>query len=374
MTVAIDATILEDRRWTGVERYLAGIIQGFGGVSPPADILLISRAPIDFSFPLPDRVRAIVTGPSRLPTAAWRELVLPRVMKLLRARVLHAGVSAVPLLTFGYSRIATIHELTWRHAEDPVRNLAMHKFRVAAAARVADRIIVNSEHTRADVMAEHRRAADKIRIVYPGLDAGFTPGMQEDPALAEARARAGVPTGRYFIFVGRIEPKKNLIGMLDALAQPLPGRPSLLLIGRLMYEEAEFERMVADRGLGGRVVRAGFVTDADLIKLLRGAAALLYISEMEGFGFPPLEAMACGTPAIVSDRGAIPEVSGDAAIVVAPYDLAALVHAMRRILEEPELRRSLSTAGMARAARFTYEASARAAAQVYTELLDQVRR
>ncbi|HEY7809897.1 MAG TPA: glycosyltransferase family 1 protein [Allosphingosinicella sp.] len=368
MTVAIDATILEDRRWTGVERYLAGLVQGLSALQPSEETVLLSRTPLALPHALPAGVRSVVTGESRLPAALWREVVMGPLAAKLGARLLHSGITAVPMLPSRTARIATVHELTWLHAEDPSRALSVHKLRVAAAAAFADRIIVNSEHTRNDVLSAYPRAQGKVRVVYPGIDPAFRPVTLAPPEAAELRQRFGIPPGPFFIFVGRIEPKKNIDGMLDALAADLPGKPSLVLIGKMMFDQQRFDSMVAERGLGGRVIRPGFVPDADLVALLSSADALLYVSQMEGFGFPPLEAMACGTPAIVSDRGAIPEVTGGAAVIVSPDDTPALAAAMHRMLTEPGYRAQLAERGRARAASFSYEAGAKALLEVYAEL------
>jgi glycosyltransferase involved in cell wall biosynthesis len=369
MGIAIDATILEDRRWTGVERYLAGLIQGLASLPTPHETLLVSRTPLSLPHELPPCIRAVTTGPSRLPISLWREAVLRPLLRREKCRIVHSGVTAVPLLPGRFSRIATVHELTWRHAEDPVRRLSTHKLRIAAAARWAERVIVNSRHTEADVLAEYPRLEGRTRVVYPGIDPAFTALDGPDPREDEVRSRFAVPAGPFFIFVGRIEPKKNIPAMLDALARPHPGNPSLLLVGKNLYGEDELREMIDSRGVASRVIRPGFVPDEDLVTLIRSASALLYVSEMEGFGFPPLEAMACGTPAIVSDRGAIPEVTGGAAIVVSPKDVDALAEAMRRVVEDAATRANLRTIGRERAAAFSYEAGAEALIRLYEELL-----
>jgi alpha-1,3-rhamnosyl/mannosyltransferase len=273
-------------------------------------------------------------------------------------------VTAFPLLVRGVRRVATVHEMTWLHASDETRLLRVHKIRTALASRWADAIVVNSRHTMGDLVRLHPKTEGRVTVVHPSVDPKFRPASAEQ--VGEVRRRLDLPTD-YFVFVGRIEPKKNIDGMVRALAR-LPSHVELVLVGRLVYEEQAFDQLLARAGVTGRVRRPGFLADEELVPLLTGARALVYPSFMEGFGIPPLEAMACGTPAIVSRRGALPEVVGEAALLVEPEDISALAEAMRRTLEDAATRADLVERGLRRAGEFTARRSVEALLGLYAAM------
>jgi glycosyltransferase involved in cell wall biosynthesis len=199
---------------------------------------------------------------------------------------------------------------------------------------------------------------NKIDVVHHGLSPQFRP--LDGAAVAEACARYGLGApGSYLLYVGTVQPRKNLARLIDAFAQVArqeAGGAALRLViaGKRGWLTEEIERRAAASGVAGQVLFPGFVADADLPALLSGALAFVFPSLYEGFGMPVLEAMACATPVLTSTTSALPEVAGDAALLVDPHDTEAIAEGIARLLSDAALRERLRERGMQRAAQFTW--------------------
>jgi glycosyltransferase involved in cell wall biosynthesis len=201
--------------------------------------------------------------------------------------------------------------------------------------------------------------------VPEGVSARFAP-VERPEAIAALRARYGLERP-YLLHVGRLDPGKNLRTLLAALAELRDGGAphDLVLAGPPGWKNEGFFRLLRELDLEGRVRLLGYVPDADLPALYTAADVFVFPSLYEGFGLPPLEAMACGTPVVASSRSAMPEVLGDAAVLVDPRDARALAGAVRRVLDDGPLRSGLRQAGLRRAEAYSWEAAARATVRVY---------
>lgn len=260
--------------------------------------------------------------------------------------------------------VAYVHEAGWftpelRAVLDP-EFLAHIEPRTLAAMRAADQVIVPSRAVRADLIRELSVPEWCVHAVPHGIDPIFRPGLaggRELVAAAAGRDR-GVP---YVLYAATLHPRKNLGALRTAIAQLAgEGLPHLLVIAGHAAPDrrssAELEAAAAAElpGAPGRVVRVGEPNDRELAALMGGAAAFCLPSLYEGFGLTALEALACGSPVVVSDRGALPEVVADAALVVAPQP-GEIAAALRRILGDPDLAARLAAAGPRRAAEFSWE-------------------
>jgi glycosyltransferase involved in cell wall biosynthesis len=229
-----------------------------------------------------------------------------------------------------------------------------------------------SESTKRDLLELYDVEAERVVVIPHGVDREvFRPSSTDE--VEGVRRRFGI-AGPYLLSLGGIEPRKNLPNLVRAFAQlPAGGRPMLVLVGGGVEwnPEGRDALQAALREVPGhvaeRVVLTGYVKEQEKVALLGGAEALVYPSLYEGFGLPVLEAMACGTPIVTSDLSALPEVTGDAALLVDPRDTGALASAIERVLEEKDLRHDLETRGMSRAAGYTWEATARRTAAVLHE-------
>ena len=231
----------------------------------------------------------------------------------------------------------------------------------------ADRVVTDSEHTRRDIVRLLGVPAERIAVIPLGVDAAFR-RVTDAEALATVRERYELPVA-FILYVGTLEPRKGLDTLVDAYAALADTLPHDLVIAgkRGWYTEALFTQ-VRHLGLEHRVRFTDYVADADLPALYSRATAFAFPSRYEGFGLPPLEAMACGTPVVSSDAASLPEAVGDAGLLVPPDDPIALAVALRRLLEHADLRARLSAAGLVQAQRFTWEETARKTLAVYQEL------
>ncbi|MCX6047248.1 MAG: glycosyltransferase family 1 protein [Chloroflexi bacterium] len=332
--------------------------------------------------PLPVRLRNTPTRTIKLGQLAWRLGVL--ATQLLRwpsdQRTLGLQSPVTPALYHAaehllpYMRrptVMTVHDLIFeRYPEHhTLRNRLFLKIAMPLFVRAADTIIAVSQHTKRDLIELYGAPADKIQVVYEGVDPEFKPG---DPAIVQ-RVRQQYSPGTddtirpYLLMVGTLEPRKNHATAMRALARlKALGFPQrLLVVGGKGWLFEPVQKMVAELGLDDDVRFAGYVPAADLPALYAGADCTLLPSLYEGFGFPVLEAMACGTPVVSSNVSSLPEVAGDAALLVAPQDNVALAAAIQRVLGEPGLSTVMRTKGIEQAAKFRWAYCAQETVEVY---------
>jgi glycosyltransferase involved in cell wall biosynthesis len=337
--IGLDVSILEEPRWTGVERAAVGLVRALGNAPGNLEVLLYSRRPVRWPFPLPERlVSRPIGGPDTF--ALWRELALPPAIRRDGIGVLHSPVAAIPLLT-RVPRIATVHEMPWlRHPgiEGHGRE-AIYRARIKVAARVAHRLFVPSGTVAEDLLSLAPAAAGKVDVLPFGVEEMFKP-MPGTDWRGETRRRLSLPEGPVVLFVGKARRRKNLPVLVKAMAmlrERLCPAPALVLAG------VDFGDLPRHPG----ILPLGYVSDADLVCLYNLASVLAYPSLSEGFGFPPLEAMACGTPVVAGRAGALPEVSGGAALLVDPASADDLADAIASAIEDQALRRILCDRGHA---------------------------
>ena len=274
-------------------------------------------------------------------------------------------------LSRGARSVVVVYDLSFRRFpqffEERARTYLERLVPESVAA--ASRVVTISESSKRDIVAELGVAEDRIVVAEPGVDhARFGPAAPD--AVAAARARHGLPE-QYLLFVGTIEPRKDVSALLRAfeLLPPATRRahPLVLVGGRGWLADetmAEVERMAA----AGDVVWTGYVSEADLPAIYSGASLFVFPSVYEGWGIPVVEAMACGTPAITTTSSSLPEAAGDAAVLVEPGDLEALARAIERVLGDGTLRAGMVERGRAHAARFPW----RRPAERVLALLDDV--
>jgi glycosyltransferase involved in cell wall biosynthesis len=231
----------------------------------------------------------------------------------------------------------------------------------------ADHVLADSHATRADLMELYGTPGEKISVLYSGVDDSFRP--VRDPArLAAVRAHYNLGHAPFIMAVGTLQPRKNYVRLIQAFARLSPPELSLVIVGGRgwLYDAifAEVERLK----LSGRVSFPGFAADEDLPALYSAARVLAYPSTYEGFGLPILEAFACGTPVVTSTAACLPEVAGDAALLVPATDVDALAAALQQAATDDTLRADLIARGFARARLFTWHKSGRQLLATYHAL------
>jgi glycosyltransferase involved in cell wall biosynthesis len=239
--------------------------------------------------------------------------------------------------------------------------------RFARAVRRCGAVIVPSVSAKGDLVARHGIPEDRVHAIPHGVDAEAFAAVPAEE-LARVRARYGI-RGPYVLFVGGLEPRKNVVALVRAFAASGIEASLVIAGGRVRWFPAEEARIFAEarrlpEPVRSRVIMTGYVSEPDKRALIAGALALAYPSLYEGFGFPVLEAMAAGTPVLTSNVSSLPEVAGEDALLVDPKDEHAIAEGLRRIVEDGALRERLIGPGRARAAGFTWEATARATAAV----------
>jgi glycosyltransferase involved in cell wall biosynthesis len=308
------------------------------------------------------------------PTAGWRlrrqlwweQVELPRQAARLRADVLHvpAGTST-PLIRWRRT-VVTLHDLAPRaHPEwlPPGPGRWYWARWVTRTARLADCVLVPSEATFRDVVTLARIPPERVRVTPWGVPPDMVDGAAPT-AVDRVRRRHNLPAC-YVLYVGTIDRRKDYGTLLEALRQ-LDARVSLVVAGTIIPGRTDFDERLGALGLRPRVRVLGYVPRADLPGLYAAAAAFVYPSLYEGFGFPVLEAMACGVPVVTYNVSSLPEVAGDGALLLdPPVGPEALAGALKRVLTDAAFRRALVTRGRARARRFDWRDTARATLEAY---------
>jgi glycosyltransferase involved in cell wall biosynthesis len=331
--VLIDADVLGRQR-TGDETYVENLLRALPAAAPELRFAAVTRHPER----VPDGIEALeLPAASQELRMAWS---LPRLLRRVRPRLGHYQ-HALPLRPVG-ATVLTVHDLSFERDPElmPTKDRLVFKTIVPRSARRADRVIAVSERTRDDLIELYRIPKEKIRVIPHGVDPAFVPG---------------VGTGeRYLLFVGAVQRRKDPWAALEAAQDvQLP----LVIAGpeREPALAAELRRRGADL--------RGYVEKPELAELYRGAVCLVVPSRYEGFGLPVLEAMASGIPVVAARDPALMEVAADAAVYADQGDLAGA------ILRAVERRADLRTAGLARAAQFSWAETARRTVEVYRELL-----
>jgi glycosyltransferase involved in cell wall biosynthesis len=271
--------------------------------------------------------------------------------------VLFVPAHVLPLLRPRRS-VVTIHDLGYLHFPEAHPTLQRWYLDLSTRwnARVAAHVIADSQATKDDLIKHYHTPAEKITVAYPGLD----PQLKRIDDVAATLTRYGFD-GEYILTIGTLQPRKNLSRLIEAYGRSkLPSRDVRLAIaGKKGWLYDDLSKRAKQIGLVDRVLFLGYVSDEDKAALLSGACAFVFPSLYEGFGFPVIEAMACGAPVVCSNTSSLPEVAGDAALLLDPLDVDALTIALDRIVSDDELRKSLIERGYAQARRFTWQACAR---------------
>ncbi len=299
------------------------------------------------------------------------QLLLPWVVNRLATDVFHSPDFIPPLRRTGPS-VITIHDLAFLiYPHFLTKDSARYYGQIDRAVRRADCIIAVSESTKHDLIKKLGVSEDKIRVIYEAADPLFRPEPRP-AALQHVQALFDIPED-YILFVGTIEPRKNIPGLLRAyrrLRDKYKLTPALVLAGAPGWLTEDVYKLVNDLALKPHCFFLGRVSNHDLFHLYNAALCLVHPAFYEGFGLTPLEAMACGTPVVVSNVSSLPEVVGDAGLLVDPKNDEEITVALWRVLTDSTLRDQLRVKGLQRAEAFSWERAARETMEVYQKAFD----
>ena len=271
--------------------------------------------------------------------------------------------------------VVAIHDLASLHlpAYYPWRERLLNRFLIPLTARKAARILTISEYSKNDIVSTLRVPSDKVIVTYLGVDPETFHPISKRQQIDNVLHCYGIGTP-YILYVGNVEPRKNLHRLIEAFAL-LRRKGSinhrLVIVGQRARLSSKVLDAIGRVGLTEGVIFTGYVSIEHLPMLYSAADVFVYPSIFEGFGLPPLEAMACGTPVIVSSTSSLPEVVGDAGLKVNPIDVSAIADAIYKVVLDSDLRQEMSEKGLQQAQRFSWEETARGTLAVYEEVASQ---
>jgi glycosyltransferase involved in cell wall biosynthesis len=351
MRVAIDARKLHD---FGIGTYIRNLLRELARLDADTEYVLLCREPdMGVAKELGGNFRTVLE-PS--PNYSIREQVhVPWVLRRERPDVFHSPHYVLPPAVRCRS-VVTIHDTIHLTLPQYLPNRMAYAYAKASmwsAARRSDRILTVSEASKRDILRLLDVPADKVVVVYNAIDERFS---REPHPVDVARVRERFQLDqRFILYVGTIKPHKNLVRLIEAFHELRRGDLDdlkLLIIGDEISKFPALRLAVHQYKLHKHVRFLGYLSDDTLAILYRLAAVFAFPSLYEGFGLPPLEAMACGTPVVTSNVSSLPEVAGDAAVLVDPYDVASIVEGLRRVLTDPALAADMRRRGLARARAF----------------------
>lgn len=367
MRIAIDASTISTQG--GPRTYVLGLINALLRIDTANEYVVFYNDPVHLGrFPLASEV--VLQGKNPL-ARLWREHVLiPLACLRERIDLLHCPKSAIPYFS-PCPVVVTLHDLI------PLKHPKTEKFaaqlywrlQIPIAARRSAFIITDSEHARKEILEDFGCLPEKVKAIMLGFD----PLMIKPRAAADGdsvRRKYGLPS-EYLLYVGTIQPRKNLDTLIQAFYRLKQGGSfdhKLVIVGRKGWLYDQLFTRIKELGLDSEIIFTGFVPDEELPYIYDSAKLFLYLSLFEGFGLPPLEAMACGVPVITSNTTSLPEVVGNAGITVSPTDVDAVVLAMQQVLTDPLLAEKMRESGRSRAQLFSWETAAHETLAVYKQV------
>lgn len=370
LRLVIDVHMIGERE-TGNETYTLNLVRSLLHQFPNHCYTLLTAHREVLAYHLPTQGEAFLVD---VPANPLRRLLLtiPHIIRRTRAHLLHVNYIAPPHVKCPI--VVTVHDIAYALYPHffSLRDRLLLSVLVPLTLSRAVRVIAVSQRTRDDLVAYYHIPLSKIVVTYEGTDSRFRPLDK-----AEARARMAEKYGLtrpYILTLGNLQPRKNIPRLIRAYARlqregkiDLP----LVIVGQARWRETEIYR-AAQEAREGTVLFTGYVPDDDLPLLYNAAQFFVYPSLYEGFGLPPLEAMACGTAVLCSSAGALPEVVGDAALLVDPYSESEIAAGLEQMANSPDLRATLAERGFVQAQRFSWDIMARQTELVYREVVEEM--
>jgi glycosyltransferase involved in cell wall biosynthesis len=371
MRIAIDAHAI-GRHLTGNEVYVRTLLNAFAVPDRDCEILAyVSGAEACASIPSHIQVRRVAANPFLRLGFDLASRVRQDRPNLLHVQYTAPVGCSVPV-------VATVHDVSYlEHPEYFTHGRALQlQLTVGRTVRRAAKILTGTEVARNSILKVYPDLEeDKVVVVPLAAAPQFRP-ISREAAVATVRKRHAIG-GPFVLSVGDIQPRKNHIGLIRAFARMVKAYPqlpqNLVLVGKPTWFSGKVEEAARESGVGGRIRFLGFVTDADLLQLYNACDCFVFPSFYEGFGFPALEAMACGRAVVCSDASALPEVVDGAAILFDPYAIDEMARAIADVLLDGELRARMERLGLQRAAHFSWQKTAQKTLEAFHQVMEQPR-
>lgn len=373
MKIAVNTRFLLPNKLEGIGWFTFEIFKRLTQNHPEVEWLFLFDRQYKEHFIFSDNITPIVVSPqARHPILwhIWYEYSLPRIFKKHKPDLFISPDGYLSLKS-NVKSISVIHDLNFEHNPENIPKLAGKYYQkyFPKYAHKADRVATVSQYSKDDISNLYKVAPDKIDLVYNGCGDFFFPLKAEE----EKTVREEISEGKaYFIFVGALNPRKNITGMLAAFAKyrESGGQNKFVIVGEKMFWSDDIANAYENHPFREDIIFTGRLEGSGLNKVLAASAALLFVSNFEGFGIPIVEAFKCEVPVITSTTTSMPEVAGDAAILCDPSDTQAITNAMHEV-DKPEVREELIAKGKLRSSLFTWERSAEMMWDCITKTLNQ---
>ncbi len=364
MRIAVNARLLLKDKLEGLGWYSYEVLRRMVDLEPSAhQFFFFFDRPYDEKFIFTERVEPLVLPPpSRHPLLWywWFEQTVPRALKRIKADVFFSPDGYCSLKAKTPTLMVT-HDLAHLHYPGQIPGLVRryYDFFVPKYLDRAERVACVSDFVKKDIQEKYGIGAEKLFTVHNAARAGFRELSEKERVSVRSRFSKGK---EYFFYLGALHPRKNverLVQAFDHFKSQTAAPVQLLIGGRMAWQSSAIQKAVADSPYKADILFLGYLEEGDLHEVLGGALALTYVSLFEGFGLPILEAMRAGVPVLTSDVASMPEVAGEAGLLVDPSNVASIAGGMQRLWAEPNLRRAMITKGKERARQFSWENAAR---------------
>ncbi len=360
MRIGIDARCIGDH-FPGIGRYITSLIHAMAHLDHGHQLVIFHNLlPPAMRYHLGDLPGVRFVPLRSGPFSPQQQIEIPWRIRQLGIDLFHAPYFIRPYWGLPCPSVTTIYDLLGHHFPQQLtwRGQLLYRLLLALAIRRSTFLISISEATRRDLLHHYHLAPERIAVTHLAAGSHFCPQPAE--VCARVRQRYNLPA-TYLLYLGSNKPHKNLERLVHAWISLNDPQATLVLAGHQDRQHPELERLMAT----SRIRYLPNVADADLPALYSAATCFVFVSTYEGFGLPPLEALACGTPVLCSNTSSLPDVVGDAALLINPWDVNAIAQGMADLLGQPALRAELCQRGLARAAQFSWQHTAQQTLEVY---------
>jgi len=362
LKIAVNTRLLLRNRLEGIGWFSYEILRRITRNHPEHEFLFIFDRPFDPEFIFGDNVEGIVIGPqARHPILffIWFEISIPRLLKKHKVDLFFSPEHYIPL-RLNVPSIQTIHDLSFEHypKDLPFAAQKYNQIMIPMAAKKARQIFSVSEYSKNDIANLYDISSHKIEVIYNAAKEDFGPSTAEQIQETSNKYSNGKP---YYLYVGALNPRKNLVNLFkafDLVCDKKGNEHKLIVVGNKMYWTKEIEQTYNNMVFKEDVIFLGHLDTANLNQIYGAALALTYVSYFEGFGIPIVEAFRSHCPVITSNVSSMPEVAGDAALLVNPFEADDIARAMVQIADSDKLRHRLIEKGKQQLKRFNWDSSA----------------